>query len=68
MNDLITSVGLPQRIEKIKLSDILKIMKHDKKFISGKNRFVLARGLGKVKVVEGISLDVIQKAIKNYMV
>ena len=32
----------------------MRIMKHDKKFITGKNRFVLVQQMGKVKVVEGV--------------
>ena len=46
----------------------MRVMKHDKKFISGKNRFVLMQSVGKVKVVEGISIDVISSAVKKLMI
>ena len=49
------------------LVEVLRfIMKHDKKFLSGRNRFVLMSKIGKVKVLENISLAVIKKAIKAY--
>ena len=66
LDDLLSRIGLPERIQGIKTSDILRVMKHDKKFLTGKNRFVLMTKIGKVRVVEGLSLTVIQKAIKAY--
>ncbi|HLF18174.1 MAG TPA: 3-dehydroquinate synthase [Candidatus Omnitrophota bacterium] len=66
INDLITHVGLPRRIRGIKLSDILKAMRHDKKFPAGRNRFVLATRIGKVKLVTGVPLSVIAKTILKY--
>jgi 3-dehydroquinate synthase len=67
LNRLITSVGLPQKIEKVKLKDILERMRHDKKFVGSQNRFVLATKIGNVKVVKGIPLDIITAAIQRYM-
>lgn len=68
VNDVLNEIGLPQFIQKCKLLDIMRVMKHDKKFISGKNRFVLMQSVGKVKVVEGISIDVISSAVKKLMI
>ena len=68
IKQLISDVGLPQKIERVKLKVILDLMRHDKKFVAGKNRFVLALQVGKVKVVEGIAIDVITKAIKSYLI
>jgi 3-dehydroquinate synthase len=65
---LISSVGLPERIEKVKLRDILDLMKHDKKFVAGQNRFVLAEKIGKVRVVKGVPIDIITAAIKSRLV
>ena len=67
INELLSKVGLPETIQRVKLSDIIRTMKHDKKFISGRNRFVLAQRIGSVKVVEGISLSTIEKAIRKYL-
>ena len=67
MNGLISEIGLPEKIKGLKMGPILSLMRHDKKFVAGKNRFVLTRGVGKVKVVEGVPMDVIRSATKKYM-
>jgi 3-dehydroquinate synthase len=66
LNELLSRIALPGRIEGVKTTDILRIMKHDKKFRSGRNRFVLMTRIGKVKVLENIPLAVIKKAIRTY--
>lgn len=66
LNTLLTNIGLPQVIQKVKTQDILRLMQHDKKFVAGRNRFVLAQRIGKVKVVEGVKTDVITSAIRRY--
>ena len=66
LNGLLSCIGLPERIQKIKAEDILRHMQHDKKFLSGKNRFVLMVQIGKVKILEGIPTTVITKAIQAY--
>lgn len=64
LNEVLSSVGLPERIKGVRLPAILRVMRHDKKFLYGKNRFVLLRAVGTVKVVEGIPPVVIRNAIK----
>ncbi|MFA5087451.1 MAG: 3-dehydroquinate synthase [Candidatus Omnitrophota bacterium] len=64
LNDVLTKLGLPERMKKMRLTDVLKAMAHDKKFREKKNRFVLLKGVGRVKVVEGIPRNVIEKAIR----
>lgn len=60
---LLTAVGLPQRIQKVSTARVLKYMAYDKKFLSRKNRFVLATGIGSVKVVDGVPLPAIRSAV-----
>ncbi len=67
LNGLLSDIGLPEKIKGVTLANILRIMQHDKKFAKGKNRFVLAQGIGRVKVVAGVSSSVIQKAIRTCM-
>lgn len=67
INSLLDQIGLPEKVSRQKTADIMRVMKHDKKFVTGKNRFVLARSIGKVKVVEGVESRVIQAAIRKYM-
>lgn len=66
IENLIKSAGLPTKISGIKLKSILAAQAHDKKFRSGKNRFVLPVRIGKVIVRESIPKTVISKAIKIY--
>ena len=63
----LVEVGLPFKMEGIAPAMVMRLMRHDKKFISGKNRFVLARAIGKVVVREGVPDAVIRKAVKALM-
>lgn len=67
INQLLSDIGLPAKVKGVSLRDVLSIMRHDKKFKEGKNRFVLARAIGKVKVVEGVASSVIQNALLAHM-
>lgn len=51
----------------MKIFDIYDAHLHDKKFIHGKNRFVLPVCIGGVRIVEGIPDSVIVKSIKDCM-
>jgi len=64
LETLLSNIGLPERIKNVSLARILAAMAHDKKFQAGKNRFVLPVQIGKVKIVEGVAVDVIQAAIR----
>jgi 3-dehydroquinate synthase len=67
LNGLLSDIGLPRKIAKLRMADILRAMRHDKKFIAGRHRFVLAQKIGRVKVVEDVPLSVIQGSIRAYM-
>lgn len=67
LNRLLSNIGLPSKVKRRLFPGILKAMMHDKKFISGRNRFVLLAQIGKVKVLEGISLPLIKEAIREQM-
>lgn len=67
INTLLSAVGLPERIKRVNVSQIMRLMKGDKKFVSGKNRFVLALKIGKVRVIEGVNDAVIKKAILKFI-
>ena len=67
INRLISSVGLPEKIKGLRLVKILNLMKHDKKFAAGHNRFVLARKIGQVKVVRDVPAAIITQSIQAYL-
>ncbi len=65
INALLSDLGLPEKIQRVQVRDIMSLMRHDKKFTAGKNRFVLASKIGRVKVVENIPLDLISAAVNK---
>ncbi|MDD5491754.1 MAG: 3-dehydroquinate synthase [bacterium] len=62
---LLKRAGLPVTIKGIKVTwaDFLRFMRHDKKALAGKIRFVLPVGIGKVKIVDTVPLSVIRNVI-----
>lgn len=63
IENLIADVGLPVKIRKLKINAIINAIAHDKKFIFGKNRFVLPLKIGKVAVFQDIPLSLIKSVI-----
>jgi 3-dehydroquinate synthase len=66
INQLISDVGLPEKIKGVRKDKILDLMRHDKKFTAGHNRLVLARKIGDVIVRSDIPADIIDRAIESY--
>ena len=66
INDLLSSIGLPETYTGLSKDKIIASMSHDKKFVAGKNRFVLAKRIGKVEVVEGVAQAMIDDAIRKF--
>lgn len=64
---LIKKIGLPATLKALDAEDILSAQEHDKKFIHGKNRFVLPVKIGKVIVKENISRALIKKSITSLL-
>lgn len=66
IEDLLCKVGLPTRIKKVKLNDIMGMLKHDKKAINGVNRFIFATKIGNtIPPREDVDKKLVLKAIKN---
>ncbi|MDP3791923.1 MAG: 3-dehydroquinate synthase [Candidatus Omnitrophota bacterium] len=67
IESLIKKCGLPVKISGLKISRIYDSLLRDKKFVHGKNKFVLPSGIGKVRIVEGIKRPLIINSIKGRM-
>lgn len=52
---LLNQFGLPRTVRKVRLQAVLKAMAHDKKWLRGRNRWVLPTAIGRAVVREGIS-------------
>lgn len=63
-NKLIEKAGLPTKVSsKITVKDILETIKNDKKVKSGKVRFILPIEIGKVKITDKVSSDVVKESV-----
>jgi len=63
IENLIEKIGLPTKIKKVRVANIIKAHYRDKKFIGRKNRFVLIEDIGRTKIVIGIPLKIIKEAL-----
>lgn len=63
IENLIDAVGLPTKIRKISIPDIIKAHYRDKKFVGYKNKFVLIEDIGKTKIVKDIPLKIIKEVL-----
>ena len=65
IENLLIKIGLPANFSKLRIKKILQAQSHDKKFIHGSNRFVLAKRIGAVLLRENIPAEVIRITLKN---
>lgn len=65
IKNLIKRAGLPVKAGGADVKKIMLAMAYDKKFTRGRNRFVLPRGIGSVRIVEGISDTLIRKVLRE---
>ncbi len=67
LGNVLSAIGLPEKIQHVGLPKIFHHMAFDKKFKGKKNKFVLLTTIGSVKIVEGIKDSVIEAAIRAHM-
>ncbi|MDD5772600.1 MAG: 3-dehydroquinate synthase [bacterium] len=65
LEGLLEKTGLPVRIKKGNIKEIIKTMSHDKKFVQGKTRFILPVQIGKVIIKDNIDIKLIEKIISS---
>lgn len=63
IEDLIAKADLPIKIKNVEVKKIIDSSLRDKKFIKGKNRFVLIEDIGKAFIKENISLEIIKEVL-----
>jgi 3-dehydroquinate synthase len=63
--DLISMYDLPTYATGISIQKVYASHLHDKKFIRGRNRFILPSRIGSVKIVDGVSDAVVKKVLKE---
>ncbi|MDD5449266.1 MAG: 3-dehydroquinate synthase [Candidatus Omnitrophica bacterium] len=62
---LLKKTGLPVRARAVSAGKIYDAHLYDKKFVKGKNRFVLPVRVGEARVVEGVPEGLVKKAINS---
>ncbi len=62
---LLVNIGLPVSCSGLRLNDIVKAQGHDKKFIHGKNRFILPVKIGRVVIKQDIPHRIIESSVKG---
>ena len=64
---LLLRTGLPTRAEGVELETVLSFMAHDKKFVAGRNRFVLLSEIGRWVEREGVPMDAVRDAARSVL-
>jgi 3-dehydroquinate synthase len=64
---LLEKMGLPTRIRGVNPKGIWEAMKRDKKFIHGRNRFVVLEDIGRAGVVEDVDPEVLTRALDAHL-
>jgi len=63
LKKLITRAGLPTEIPGLQVERLIQAMKHDKKILQGRIRFVLPTSIGKVFISDEVSHSVIEESL-----
>ncbi len=63
LKNLLTRAGLPTELPGLEQARLIQAMKHDKKILQGKVRFVLPRAIGEVFITDEVSPSVIESVL-----
>jgi 3-dehydroquinate synthase len=66
MTDLVKRAGLPCRLPDLPPGEIIGAMRHDKKNLRGKIRFVLPKRIGEVIVTDEVETSLVEKVLGNW--
>ena len=67
LGQLTAAVGLPTRARGVALSAVLRALRHDKKFLHGRPRWVLPVRIGQVVVTEEVPVSLMHRVIRRYV-
>lgn len=66
LNSLIQRVGLPTAMPELDLDEIIEAIKHDKKVLGGKTRFILLKSLGSAFVTDTVDLSLAKQILEGW--
>jgi 3-dehydroquinate synthase len=67
LQELLARAGLPATAEGLDADEALDYMAHDKKFITGRNLFVLLSDIGQWTSKEGVPMDMVRRAAERVL-
>ena len=65
MKDVIEKAGLVTKVPEVDIAQLINIMKHDKKVLAGKIRFVLLNSIGKAIMSDIVPLSMVEEVLIN---
>lgn len=65
MKDVLGKAGLVTKAPEVDIAQLIEIMKHDKKVLAGKIRFVLLNSIGKAIMSDIVPLSLVEEALVN---
>jgi len=66
LKSVIEKAGLPTEVPNLKLEEIIQAMKHDKKVLRDKIRFVLLKSIGSVFITEDVSPSLVEQVLVGH--
>jgi 3-dehydroquinate synthetase len=64
LEELIVRAELPNRADGLDAERVMAFMAHDKKFVTGQNRFVLLTDIGQWVEREGVPVELVREALR----
>ena len=65
LRKVIENAGLPTEVPGIEAERLIRVMKHDKKVLRDKIRFVLLKSIGSAFVTDKVSPSLLEKVLVN---
>jgi 3-dehydroquinate synthase len=66
LNSLIQRAGLPTTMPDLKVEELIQAIKHDKKVLRGKVRFILLKSLGSAFITDEVSLSLVNQILADW--
>ncbi|MDP3767805.1 MAG: 3-dehydroquinate synthase family protein, partial [Dehalococcoidia bacterium] len=64
---VIERAGLPSRVRGVRVQEVLRAMRYDKKFARGRPRWVLLQRLGAAQVTEDVPEEMVRRLLPRYV-
>jgi len=66
LKNVIKRAGLPTEMPNLKVEKLIQAIKHDKKILGGKLRFVLPKSIGDVFITDEVSLSLVKQVLVSW--